>query len=50
MIKYNFEEFMVIILESKIFYILTLPILLIVVLIWMVLTVISYPFYLLFNN
>lgn len=47
---YNFGEFMVIVMESKIFYILTLPILLIVTLIWIALTIISYPLYLLFNK
>lgn len=47
---YSFGEFMVIIMESKIFYISTLPILLIVALIWIVLTIISYPLYLLFNK
>lgn len=47
---YNFGEFMVIVMESKIFYILTLPILSIVALIWIVLTIISYPIYLLFTK
>lgn len=47
---YSFGEFIVIVMESKIFYILNLPILLVVTLIWMALTVISYPLYLLFNK
>ena len=47
---YSFGEFMVIVMESRIFYILTLPILLIVTLIWIALTIISYPLYLLFNK
>lgn len=47
---YSFGEFMIIVMESKMFYILTLPILLIVALLWIALSIISYPLYLLFNR
>lgn len=47
---YSFGEFTVIVMESKIFYYINLPILLIVVLIWIALTIISYPIYLLFTK
>nr|DAL96031.1 MAG TPA: hypothetical protein [Caudoviricetes sp.] len=48
---YSFGEFMVIVMECELFYILTLPILLLIVaLIWIALTVTSYPFYLLFSK